>query len=408
MRYHLKIRMASFSVWAFLTYTLLDANNILLHAKMYFFIFTLFCLYTTYAFRMPPKIFRFLLFIILWSLFTYGMGRLYDYKVENSFFLSFLFTFTMLFLLGWHRQLKLYEKLWFPCLILSVATIVLYAIVQLDSTVYGIIMAFGENNSGTPTIYISSREFLGYQFHGVFYTPLILCTIPASTYMYRYFSKEKDKTKNLIMSLIFLVSLFCAGNRAGLMACVIIPVIIIMIKIRERHTKIYRLLMCMAIFSISLLTYSLVSDRDDKSNDIKNGHIRTYKHLLIDRPEVFLTGMGPGSLIYSEGFGDKTTLMEWTYLEILRLYGVGGFVIIYFFWFPTCYVWKRKEKYSEAVPFVVGSLVFLLASSTNPYLLNSTGMIFLVMSYAYLYNMRNVFKKRVSDGQRNTICNSSL
>lgn len=396
MKMPLKNRLANLSVWAFLTYTLIDANNILLHAKMIFFVITLAFLFLNYAFRLPDKIVRFLLFIVFWSFFTYGMGRVYGYEVDNAFFIQFLLTYSMLILLGWHKYVDFYNKLWLPCLFLSFGTIILYVMMQYDPTLYEILHAFGTTESGTPTIYISDRTFLGFQFYGVFYTPLILCTIPASTYMYRSLFIDKDKNKNVIMSLIFIVALFCAGNRAGLMSCLIIPVFLIILKLRRRHKIAYRFFICSFLLSMSLLVFALVTEDDDKSNNVKNGHIDTYLFLLRDRPEAFLTGMGPGSMVYSKGFGEKTTLMEWTYIELFRMYGVGGLSVLIFFWFPTYYVWKNRMKYIEGIPFVVGSSVFLLASATNPYLLNSTGMIYLVMSYSYMYNMRIVLNKKGS------------
>ena len=78
-----------------------------------------------------------------------------------------------------------------------------------------------------------------------------------------------------------------------------------------------------------------------------------------------------------------TTVTEWTYLELLRYFGIFSLVIIYVFYRPLFQFWKH---FNDDVAYAVfwGYLAYLLIAGTNPLLLSSTGMLVLLIAYSYV------------------------
>ena len=86
--------------------------------------------------------------------------------------------------------------------------------------------------------------------------------------------------------------------------------------------------------------------------------------------------------MYSEGFNKVVFKTEWTYLELVRNYGLFSLIIIGVFAKPLITMWKhRREAFCKCMFFAY--LSYLLIAGTNPLLLSSTGMIVLLMAYSY-------------------------
>ena len=84
------------------------------------------------------------------------------------------------------------------------------------------------------------------------------------------------------------------------------------------------------------LIFLLVTEKGEASNAIKFGHLPSYWQLFNDHPEYLLIGQGPATSFYTEGFHEMTLQTEWTYLELLRNYGLLSLPILGVFAYPWC------------------------------------------------------------------------
>ena len=69
------------------------------------------------------------------------------------------------------------------------------------------------------------------------------------------------------------------------------------------------------------------------------------------------------------------------------MYGIlGGSFIIYFLLKPLFLIIKEKKQISTWYPITLGYILFLIACGSNPYLINSTGLITIATIYSIAYN----------------------
>ena len=90
---------------------------------------------------------------------------------------------------------------------------------------------------------------------------------------------------------------------------------------------------------------------------------------------------------YSSGFLRVTNLTEWTYLELIRYFGILALVIIYIFYRPLVNLWKNFQNNLSYTLFWA-YLAYLLIAGTNPLLLSSTGMVVLLIVYSYVEKLK--------------------
>ena len=77
-----------------------------------------------------------------------------------------------------------------------------------------------------------------------------------------------------------------------------------------------------------------------------------------------------------------TLQTEWTYLELLRNYGLLSLPILGVFAYPLVRLFRhRSDPFTQGVFFTY--VVYLLIAGTNPLLLSSTGMLMILSAYSY-------------------------
>jgi len=184
----------------------------------------------------------------------------------------------------------------------------------------------------------------------------------------------------LIVTCAFLVS----GTRASML----LPFSLLGISIfntvsQGRRAKyfIYPLLVLIGCAFLFLI-FLLVTEKGEASNAIKFGHLPSYWQLFNDHPEYLLIGQGPATSFYTEGFHEMTLQTEWTYLELLRNYGLLSLPILGVFAYPLVRLYRyRHDPFTQGVFFTY--VVYLLIAGTNPLLLSSTGMLMILSAYSY-------------------------
>lgn len=371
----------------FVTLTIVDAGNIFTGLKTPLFLFLMVFLFLKYK-NVDVKIIRKVLILVGISVISLAFGTLYGYDHDKPTMMQFLFTYSILLLLCWRKHFKITETLInVPALILSIGTIVAWLSMQMFPSLYSFIYAFSDSIQ-PPVIFLDDRQFLGVTFYSVFYTPLVFCVLPASVSFYKFLFEKSSKGKNLVFSGIFCFGLFCGGNRACLLCVIIVVGGMAMFYLWKKSKALATIvsLICISLFLILALN---LSGEDEDSNNIKRDHLKTYVKILKEEPYVYITGMGPGAMVYTRGFGAKAPLMEWQYIELFRYYGIGALFVLALYISPMWYLWRHKKRYRYAIPLMWGCLSYMASSMGNPYLLNSTGMLVVIILESYIKNNKN-------------------
>jgi len=128
----------------------------------------------------------------------------------------------------------------------------------------------------------------------------------------------------------------------------------------------------------------------ESSNAAKLDHIHSYEIEFTRHPTYLLWGQGADTQFYSEGFQDKTTLTELTYIEMVRWFGFPVAVLLLFIiCFPAALLMIRGDETS----FMVGPFwAYLLESASNPLLICSTGLLIVSALWACVL-MQNTGKR---------------
>ena len=369
----------------FLIVALLDPANIFIGLKSVFFAAFIICVivnkepaYRKYVGGMV------LLYII--SLLSSVLGRLQGVEVEEHDFIKYLTTFSTLIILLWYYKFDISTKLLFPSILLSILTMGLYVIMLYFPEIEAIVWDFSLQNDHI--FQISHRSYLGVEFISCYYTPLIIVSIPCAFSIYKFLFEIQGRKKNFLLSVLFMTALFCGGNKAclGGMGIMIICMFFrfIWVKKNLKHMALFIYPLFLILFVI--IAYNAWMEKD-KSNDVKREHLESYIDLYSENPQLLITGMGGGAKFYTKGFGESVSLVEWQYLEIIRMFGLlGGTFVIFFCWYPMIHVYKHRNKFDLWYPFVIGYLDYMIMSVGNPYLMNSTGMIVVLTGYTYIYH----------------------
>lgn len=310
-------------------------------------------------------------------------GYEYDYDYAMMIFKSF----APLLLLLWIDKIELLGKITFPSICISVVCILITCTMFWFEDIELIIYDFLSDNNNF--IMMSRREFLGMSFTGVFYRSLPLVIIPCSVYSYKYWFEKQCKKKNLAISLILFAALFFSGTRASMLSALLIfagTAITKLYRVKGGMIILYLLLVFGTMF-FGMLLFSLLAETDEGSNEIKYGHLKSYMELFSENLDVLFWGQGAGGMFYTKGFGEVTVQTEWSFIELIRYFGIfGAIYIVLIYLYPIIVIWKKRFLLQYAFPIISGYILYLLIAGTNPLLINSTGMLALLVVYSYAYN----------------------
>lgn len=334
---------------------------------------------------------RICVFLSVYALLTAtlvrGVHAGYEYDYDYDFAMMIFKSFAPLLLLLWIDKIELLDKITFPSICISIVCILITCTMFWFEDIELLIYDFlSENNN---FIMMSRREFLGISFTGVFYRSLPLVIIPCSVYSYKYWFEKRNKKKNFAISLILFAALFFSGTRASMLSALLIfsgTAITKLYRIKGGMIVLY-LLLVLGIMFFGMLLFSLLAETDESSNEIKYGHLKSYMRLFEENFDVLFWGQGVGGMFYTKGFGGVTVQTEWSFIELIRYFGIfGAIYIILIFLYPIFAIWKKRFLLQYAFPIIGGYILYLLIAGTNPLLINSTGMLALLVIYSYAYN----------------------
>lgn len=184
-----------------------------------------------------------------------------------------------------------------------------------------------------------------------------------------------NKSKKLY-PLIILLAIYFTYMRGLIIVLAILFLLHIFIK-KSGKVNTWQLLIVLAgVMLFIIYSYTFTGAIGSKASDVR----------LLQIIQVFKE-INPFSLIFGHGFGVGVDIrpvhMEITYLELFHKQGIIGIS----FWFYILFILIRdflriKDKFQEAYPLFLGVLIVFLVSITNPFLINSIGMSYLLITYS--------------------------
>ena len=366
--------------YLFCFFALLDPSNNIVGVKIPTFILFVIGLF----FQGNPKAIslKILTCLLLLNMISFGCGMLSGLTFDFDFSKQYFIFFITLFCISFAKDIDIFKPILVTCFFLSIFTIFGFIVMSMYPETEAILYTFMHNDYND-VVLMSHRSFLGVEFVSFCHKSLLVVAFPASLYYYKFLTHDHHKMKNFILSCIFLFALFCGGNRSML-----IGVFFIFFILTYPHVKHYYLvkplIMVLGIVGV-MIVFMALSEKGESSNDVKFDHLASYIKYFSSNWHLILFGSGAGS--YSKGFSGMTLLTEWTYIEIIRMYGLVG--LMFFLWLVLIPLsdYKRKLKRIKYwKPISLGYIIILIISGSNPYLLNSTGMICIVFMYSYVYN----------------------
>lgn len=330
------------------------------------------------SFRFLPHIMMVYLAITIAYMFSVLQGNNPDFDNVKSTYLAF----SPLLLLLWVHHYNLIKLSIFPAVVVATIVCLIFALSSYDESLEGAIYLFMSQHN--KPVMMSNRYILGIKIFGIYYKSFICVGIPLFWFYYAVYNKHSWKRwlallPAVIMTFAFLVS----GTRATMLLPFFTIAMVSYKRFAAMHTGKYFLYPVLAGFFLCFLLMVLVlaSEKSESSNMVKYAHLISYKDLFEQHPTYLLFGQGPGTSFFSQGFHKLTDKTEWTYIEIIRQYGMAGALILFTILYPVYALWKyRKDDYIVGV---MGAYLACLAiAGTNPLLISSTGMQIVLVAYS--------------------------
>jgi hypothetical protein len=240
--------------------------------------------------------------------------------------------------------------------------------------------------------YLGERTYAGVSFYYIYFiaTPMIIFLMVYEAWR---MSDNPSKEKLLLLALP-VAALFLSGTRANILIATLgFPLIIAWRKLGWLPI----FLGVSGIVLVGLFTYNLngsfvtsMFDASESSNAMKIGYLKEFEEIFMD-PVTILFGQGFNAHVWSSPFANMlaesaeagASKTELTYLELFRVYGL----LIGTWFFITVGLVIRKLFNSERDFRWLGFalLLYMVASSLNPYLFSSNGMLPLGLCAAIIF-----------------------
>ena len=378
--------------WLFVLFILIltvDPTSSLLHMKDIMFI--LLVAYNMVCFR--PDFSKLPLIIALFSavIFSWISGTIQEVELDMEETFAVLKAVSPTVLLLWVREYDLVSLARFPIVFTSLLVVVLFWIIMLfpetESPIYYFVV-----NQSDDTIMMARRSFLGFEVFGMYYKSLVSFILVFAVYLAACFNKSRRNLGIILCTLIILHAFVISGSRSTMLLPFFLIVVIGYREFKDmRYFKyiLYPIIFLLAILFVVVLLMFMM-EKDEASNTIKYAHLYSYWELFSEHPLFLLIGQGAGSSFYSSGFHRVTSETEWTYLELIRNFGILSVVIIYAFFRPLVDMWKNRRDNLSYTLFW-SYLAYLMIAGTNPLLMSSTGMLVLLLAYSYKEKKKQMY-----------------
>lgn len=326
------------------------------------------------------------IYVIL--LLTSILGFVLAYDTDDKTVIFFYKTFLMMLLLPWISHLEFLGKLTFPMIIVSFVVIFIYIAMQMFPQLEIVIYALA-NGPYFGTILMGRRTFVGIELTSVYYTSVPLFILPMGVYFYRLFNNKPGKFRNVFIGGMLFIAIMMGATRTAMLAAVgVIGLIILSRMWLSRSGKRLAIILGVCGFVLGIFVLNiLLSDVTEISNATKQSLFYSFIHLINENPLILLFGQGVGATFDTGSVRGIASLSEWTYLELIRWFGVPlACVVIVIYIYPLFVLYKNKKILQYQLPLTITYIFYLLIAATNPYLFGSNGILALLVMYSYAFN----------------------
>lgn len=386
------------SVVLLITVVVVDPGGLIPGAKEIFFFLTI--VVGLLKMQYIPKHILFVSATIGLLLPTLGLvlGILADqaFSLEHSigYYKSFLFVF--LILVTYDKGVFIGDTFSKITLLLAILTLIIAAIT-------------GPYTGATDSIFPKENVVVSRRAFGpllidpaVFYktSPLLLFGIS-------YLCSKKMSVIKCILLLSCCVAMFVSGTRANIFSTIIIITYFLWDKV-IKNNKVFRTLffsiaIIIIVFAFPYVLGDVFFNKDEESLNIKLSLVDSYINLWNNYPMQLLFGSGTGSAMLNER--GLSYLLEPTYFELIRYFGIIAFPVVLFILvlLPVYYFIKsyKTEQFNKVKYIAVAYLLYIsLEISSNPLLISSTGMIVYVVALSSAYSCNKILDNgRYIDGR---------
>lgn len=360
---------------------MLDPTAKVLHLKD--IIFVLLVAYNM-AFRKPEvRYVPHLAAIFSAILICYVIAEMQKNTIDYDQLLAVFKSFAPLVMLLWIRHYNVIKLSLIPGALMGVLISTLYILAASNHVIEMLIYRFvGQYDD---MIMMSHRTFLGFTFFNMYYKSVTSLVFVLFMFLFMLFNKQtRFRWLVLIFALLLVFSFLVSGSRSTILLPVaLLGLVTYKYVSGSRYLKyfIYPAIVLLAVSFVALIVL-LASEKSEASNVIKYGHLESYANLFTEHPEYILFGEGPATKFYSIGFHRMTLLTEWTYLELLRNYGLFSLLILASVLYP---LYNILKDYKNSLSFGIGCtyIIYFFVAGTNPLLFSSTGMVMILSAYSY-------------------------
>jgi len=381
-----KIGVGQIALFVLMTAVIVDPTNTLFKMKEVAFAFVLFSLFfhklKVYKDALIILLISFSILIIS-SINGHFCGYEFDKQLELSYYKSFLFLFVLL--LAKNKHYNFLTAIIPAGIIISIITIYVYLQYDSKGMINEKLYNFLESNDFF--VMVGSRKHFNHIIYTAFYkTSPVLVIIMA--YIFAIFLDTKEK-RYLVCSILFFVVLLLSGTRANILSAILLPVFITLwTKIKNKYLIVIAIIFCIIVAGAYLL-----SDKNESSIRIKSNTLHNTIELVKNDHHILLLGQGCGSLFFGDSERGITGRTELSYLELLRMFGIlGALVIIFFLIYPLILMFRLKPDYY--ISFAAGYAAYLFIGGTNPLLIGSTGFTVLAIAYSFAFGNSKLILKR--------------
>ena len=378
----------------FIFIILLDPTNSIFHMKDVLFILLVGynCLFYKPDFSYLPHICLVYGVVLLCSVFSDMQGC----RIDDDILMATMKGFALLFLLLWTPYYQVIKLSKWPVILVSLLAAVLYIAVSSNELIEYFVWSFVDSHNDM--IMMTRRNILGFKVFGMYYKSMVGFIFVLYLVYYQLYNTEKHRMGYLIAAIILTFTFFVSGTRVTMLLPFVLMGIVMLCNMQKWPKLRYFLypVLCLCVIGALVLIFMLATQKGDESNAIKYGHLTSYLHLFDSNPFFLLFGQGPGALFYSIGFKEWTAQTEWTYIELIRNYGIFSIGILFVLFLP---VYKLLKYRKEGMPFGIlcTYIVYLFIAGTNPLLINSTGMIVLLSVYSYVHQVEHQHRESIPD-----------
>lgn len=374
---------------------MLDPTNSVLHLKNVVFI--LLVGYNIVFFR-PDFTYLPHILLIFGTLFLgYVLAEMQMNAVDMEVFGGVVKGFSPLLLLLWIKHYNVLRLSFVPVLVACLLVDVLFILATTNEAIQLALYTFVWAHDDM--IMMSSRTILGFNIFGMYYKSMLCATFVLLCLYQRILQGSKRKLLYIIAAVIVTFAFLISGTRSPMLLPFALFGAIAFLKISTlRKSKyLYYPIIVLGILLFIGFVLLLATEKGEVSNQIKTAHLRSYMELFETHPLYLLLGQGPGTAFYSEGFHSMTYTTEWTYMELLRNYGIFSLLIFAVMVYPFTQLYKlRRDRRVAAMMFAY--IFYLLIAGTNPLLISSTGMLVLLTIYSYTQRITTTGLLPVSTG----------